>query len=570
MNVDTFQLQGDEVINCDVCIVGSGAAGMTIACELEGSDIDVVLLDAGGTKYDAELQETLRGEVAEGSVHYPPDMYRRRILGGATTIWGGRCVPLSPIDLEHRDYVPYSGWPISWDELERYYPAAQTYCEAGHYAYDVVRALGDAAHATISDFAEVDVEASQIERFSPPTDFGRTYWERIARSGNVRVLLHAKAIRLQEAGRIIAKLEAEGGGTRRLTVHARHYVLAMGGLETPRLLMTSDVTRRGGIGNDGGALGRFYMCHMENTFGLLRLCPQTRPVMFGIERAPEGVYVCRKFTISAAAQRREKLLNTTARPDHPLISDPKHRNGVLSAMYLAKGTTNSEYRRKLAIIEIARRDTLLRDYQFWAAHLTNIGLDGVTVARFGIDWLRQRTFARRKLPFVAYQSPDGTYPLDVNAEQIPDPANAVTLSSTYGPDGLRQIRVNWRPTDQDVDSLFRTTKLMSAAFAQTDCGTLEFDEAELMSAIRSSTPVGGHHIGTARMANCPAYGVVDRHCKVYGLENLHLAGSAVFPTCGHANPTLTIVALSIRLSERLMYLIKAKPAAGHLVHTQAA
>jgi choline dehydrogenase-like flavoprotein len=569
MTVDGLSLEDGAAVGCDICIVGAGAAGITLACELDGSGLDVVLLEAGGSKYSAALQEELRGEVAEGSVHCPPNMYRRKILGGATTIWGGRCVPLSPIDLGYRNHVPHSGWPIFWQELERYYPESQVYCESGHYSYRADDALGDAAGPTIEGFADPDIEDHQIERFSPPTDFGKVYRKRLAMSGNVRLVLGAKVVRVHEAGATVAMLDAEFKSGRRFIVRARHYVLATGGLEIPRLLMASDETRRGGIGNEGGALGRFYMCHIENTLGLLRLNPPTRPVKFDFGRTSDGIYVRNKFTISPEAQKRERLLNTTARLHYPMIADPAHRNGVLSAMYIAKDLIIPEYRRKLATIEIANRDRLTRNSRFWAAHLANIGLDGLGVARFGVDWLRRRIIARRKLPFVVFRSRDGSYPLDINAEQIPDPANTVTLAHSRGTDGIRQIRINWRLTEQDIDSLHRTMLLMRAALARSGCGTLEFDTAQLTDQIRSSTPVGGHHIGTARMADNPAQGVVDQHCKVHGMDNLHLAGSAVFPTCGHANPTLTIVALSIRLAKRLRFLTQEKPAVAHFSEIQA-
>ena len=557
MIIPSESLEAGQALDCDVCIVGSGAAGMTIACELDGSGLKILLIEAGGPAYSAKEQEALRGEVEEGSAHTTPDMYRRRMLGGATTIWGGRCVPLSPLDLEARAHVPHSGWPITWAELERHYPKAQRYCEAGDYAYTVSGALGAAAPQTVQGFADADLDATEIERFSPPTDFGRIYLQRLAVSKDVSVMLRAKAVRLQDVDGEITALEGETAPGRGFTVRARHFVLAMGGLETPRLLMNSDATRRGGIGNEGDALGRFYMCHAENTLGLLRLRPADRAAVVHFERAADRTYVRRKFTLSAAAQARDGLLNTAARLHYPLIADPAHRNGVLSAMYLVKDAIIPEYRRKLATIERANRDLMARDLRFWASHAANIGLDSIGVARFGVDWLRRRTFARRKLPFVVFQSRDGSYPLDVNAEQIPDPSNRVTLAGSPGPDPHRQVRVSWRLMDQDVDSLLRSMLVMQAAFARSGCAVLEFDEAHLAAQIRSSTPVGGHHIGTARMADDPAQGVVDRHCRVHGVANLHLAGAAVFPTCGHANPTLTIVALAVRLADRLKHVAQA-------------
>ena len=566
MILDALNLAPGTGLEADLCIVGGGAAGLSLACALEGSGLSVLLLEAGGRKFAAAAQEGLNGEVAEGSIHSPPNMYRRRVLGGATSIWGGRCVPFDPIDLERRAWVPQSGWPIGWDALSAHYPAAQRYFEAGAYAYDVTEALGPGALPTIEGFDDPDVTASRIERFSPPTDFGKAHHDRLAASSTARVLLNAQAVRLVAEGGPVEALECASAPGRGFTVRARRYVLATGGLEVPRLLMASDASRRGGLGNEGGALGRYYMCHAENTLGRLRLQPSDRPVALDFETTPDGVYVRRKFGLSDAAQRREGLLNTIFRLHYPLIADPAHGSGVLSAMYLVKDAILPEYRRKLATIEIANRGKMKRDGRFWASHMANVLRDSPGVLNFGQAWLRKRTFASRKLPFVVVRSRDGSYPLDVNAEQVPNAESRVTLGRETDALGLPRLRVDWRLHPADVDSLVRSMKLARAAFARSGVARLDFDDATIEDEVRASTPVGGHHIGTARMSETPRDGVVDADCAVHGVPNLYIASSAVFPTCSHANPTLTIVALALRLAEHLKTRAAqdAAPAAGRL------
>jgi len=549
--LDALSLAPGTSLEADLCIVGGGAAGLSLACALEGSGLSVLLLEAGGRKFDAAAQGGLNGEVAEGSIHSPPHMYRRRVLGGATSIWGGRCVPFDPIDLERRDWVPQSGWPIGWEALSAYYPAAQQYFEAGAYAYDVPEALGPGAPPTIEGFDDPDITASRIERFSRPTDFGKANSARLAASTQVRVLLNAHAVRLVAENGPVEMLEGASAPGRGFTVRARRYVLATGGLEVPRLLMASDPSRRGGLGNEGGALGRYYMCHAENTLGRLRLLPANRPIALDFETTADGIYVRRKFGLSDAAQRREGLLNTIFRLHYPLIADPAHGSGVLSAMYLVKDAILPEYRRKLATIEIANRGRMQRDTRFWLAHMANVLRDSPGVLNFGQKWLRKRTFASRKLPFVVVRSRDGSYPLDVNAEQVPNPDSRVTLGRETDAFGLPRLRVDWRLHPADVDSLVRSMKLARAAFARSGVARLEFDDATIEDEVRASTPVGGHHIGTARMSETPRDGVVDADCAVHGVPNLYIASSAVFPTCSHANPTLTIVAMALRLADHL-------------------
>jgi len=553
LKYDTTTLEHGSTIQCDVCIVGSGAAGVTLAGELDGSGLITLVIEAGGAKYLARQQTALQGEVANDSSHTTPDMYRRRMLGGATSIWGGRCVPLSPIDLEVRDYVPHSGWPISWQELDRFYPAAQSYCQVGNYDYTVRTAIGKNAPPTIEGYADPDVETNDIERFSPPTDFGKVYLSKLTKSSNVRLALNTKAVRLNQSGSIVESLTAATANGREIRILARHYILAMGGLETPRLLMLSDPTRRGGLGNDNGLLGRFYMCHVENTVGLLRLHANANPVV-DFERSIDGVYVRRKFRLSREALDQHRLLNTVARLHYPLPADPSHGNGLLSAMYIVKDVIIPEYRRKFATLELANFEGQTRDAKFWLSHAGNVTRDAGLVARFGVHWIRRRILAKRKLPFVVFHSRNSAYPLDFSAEQIPARENAATLAESLDADGRRRIRVNWRLMPQDVDSLTRTIRLLRDSFERSGCGELVINGERLEEQISRSTPTGGHHIGTTRMATDPTQGVVDQNCTMHGISNLHIAGAAVFPTCGHANPTLTIVALSVRLAEHVKRL----------------
>lgn len=551
MIINALTLPPGVVMHADVCIVGGGAAGLTLASALEGSGLSVLLLEAGGRKFAQAAQDGLRGEVADGSPHPPPNMYRRRVLGGATAIWGGRCVPLDPIDLERRSWVPHSGWPIGWNDLAPYYPRAQAFCEAGAYAYTAREALGPSAPPVIAGLEDPDLLADRLERFSRPTDFGKANFEHLAASSAVRIVLNAQALRLVAPDGPVRRLEAAAAPGLTFSVRAARYVLASGGLEVPRLLMASDTTRRGGLGNEGGALGRFYMCHAENTLGLLRLQPAKRAVTLHFETTADGTYVRRKLAIAEAAQRREGLLNTAFRLHYPLISDPGHGSGVLSAMYLVKDVIMPEYRRKLATVEIARRGLMVRDGRFWMRHVANVARDAPGVFMFGQNWLRKRTLASRKLPFVVIASRQGAYPLDVNAEQIPDPDNRVTLTRQRDALGVPRLQVDWRMRGQDVDSLVRSLHVARDAFARSGCASLELDEELLEDAARASTPVGGHHIGTARMAASPRQGVVDADCAVHGVPNLFVASAAVFPTCGHANPTLTLVALALRLADHL-------------------
>lgn len=525
-----------------VCIAGAGAAGITLACELEALGVDVLLLEAGGPGWRGGVsQDPYRG--SSGGAHPPPGHFRRRAFGGSTTLWGGRCVPYDPIDFEPRAYVPGSGWPIAYDEVARHYPAALAYCDAGAAEFDPTEALPGAAPLLPGARASGAETAlcERLERYSLPTDFGRRYRRRLERSSRVRVVSHAQVVRLVRAddGGRIAALEFVARGGRRQRVRAERFVLALGGIETVRLLWASDPCGTG-YGNQADCLGRYYTCHLENVIGTVR--PPAPATALDFERTRDGVYARRKLQLAAAVQRRERLLNIAFRLHYPSVADAAHRSAVLSAVYLAKRALVPEYRRIL---------THGADDGDWAAHLRNVVGGAPSLARFGLRWIARRVLARRKLPYVLVGNADGSYPIEFNAEQTPLPDSRITLGSELDAYGMPRVHVQWRFCERDVDSICRAYRVLGDGLAAQAGWRLEVDFATLRERVRHSAPVGGHHLGGARMADAPARGVVDTRCAVFGLPNLYVAGAAVFPTSGHANPTLTIAAMAVRLAHHL-------------------
>jgi choline dehydrogenase-like flavoprotein len=173
------------------------------------------------------------------------------------------------------------------------------------------------------------------------------------------------------------------------------------------------------------------------------------------------------------------------------------------------------------------------------------------LAKFAGDWLFKMKVARRKLPYTLVPNADGSFPLEFNSEQTPVSSNRVTMTQQVDRHGLRRVHLAWRLCQNDVDSAYRGILVLRDAINKGAAARLLFDEEELRDRIGRSTPLGGHHIGTARMASTERSGVVGPDCVVFGLSNLFIASSAVFPTSGQANPTLTIVALALRLAKRI-------------------
>jgi len=543
MILDATRLDTSQPLRADVCIVGAGAAGITLACELDGTGIDVLLLDAGAANGRGEVSQDPYEGTADG-LHPTPRFFRRRGFGGTTAIWGGRCLPYDPIDFEARDYVPGSGWPIPYDEVARHYPEAMRYCDAGAYEFDARKAFTSPGALIPGMHTGDGVLADGIERYSLPTNFGKRYREQLTRSTNVRVLGNAQVLKLVRHGARVGSLEGQlHDDGPRFWALAQRFVLATGGLETPRLLLASE-RDSGGLGNEFDNVGRYYTCHVENFVGTLR--PRQRGTAFHFEKTRDNVYGRRRLTIDAETQRRERLLNISFRLHFPNVADASHRSAVLSAVYLARRTLIPEYRRVVqhGVDGATHRDRL-------PAHLRNVAAGVPRLAAFAFDWTRRRILAERKLPYVLVPNADGSFAIEFNAEQTPMRDSRVTLNGRSDQFGVPRVHVGWRFGDADVDSICRSFRLLRDRVQASGAASLDLDDGALRDTIAASMPLGGHHIGTTRMAASPRDGVVDTNGEVFGAANLFVASASVFPTSSHANPTLTIVAMAIRLAAHL-------------------
>lgn len=522
----------------DVCIVGTGAAGMTLAMELDGGPLRVLLIDPGALKPGAATPQDLYEGSTDGA-HPDPSHFRRAGYGGSTRIWGGRCVPYDPVDFLRREHVPNSGWPIAHEDIARHHDAAMRYLDAGENAFQASTAIGGGASMFPFRLPSQDIVVDAIERYSLPTDFGKRYHDRLKASKNVFAVGELRALRIlppnaQGLNRLACMLTRSQQG---IELQARHIVLATGGIETPRILLNSNV------GNEHDLVGRYYTCHVEKIHGVVRC--RTPGTIFDFERTRDGVYARRKILFSETAQARERLTNIAFRLHYPDVSQASHRSAVLSAVYLAKRTLIPEYRR---ILQHSSEET---EQVRSMPHLMNVVKGTPELAGFAFKWLTQRVLAERKLPYVLVPNPDNSFPLEFNAEQIPLRDSRVTLSDELDAHGLRKVHVQWRKCDHDVTAIARAYRLLKRELEASGQCTVEFNDARLEQDLEGAFAVGGHHIGTARMGATPQEGVVDVNGEVFGHPGIHVAGSAAFPTSSHANPTLTIVAQSIRLAQHL-------------------
>jgi choline dehydrogenase-like flavoprotein len=546
MILDAGDLNDGATLSADICIVGAGAAGITLALELAGGSLSVLLLESGGLKAETAVQDLYQGSVADERLHSPPDRYRQRRFGGTTTIWGGRCMPFDAIDFEPRDFMPNSGWPIDRSDLDPFYPKANRLCEAGEFTYTAGAAFQRSLRPMIEGFRSDHFTTDTLERFSCPTDFGARYGHRLEAAANVRVMLHSNvtAIQLAADGTRVESLAVRTLTGRKFTATARHFVVATGGLEVPRLLLASHDVQRKGIGNQHDLVGRYYMCHLAGTIGALTIDGPLGAVWNGYDVSDEGIYCRRRIALTADTQRRQRIGNFVARLHHPRITDPDHRNAILSALFLAKFIIPYEYGKRLHGDEKASLGT-------WMKHIRNVLGGTLDAAGFAWHMLKDRKLAERKFPSIIIKPKANLFSLDFHAEQEPNPTSRVSLMSEVDALGMPKLHVDWRYTANDVTTVSRSIALLTQDIGSSGVGRFLYDPASIEFEMTRYGAYGGHHIGTARMGTDPRTSVVDPNCTVHGVANLSIASAAVFPTSSQANPTLTVVALALRLAGRL-------------------
>ncbi|MBB4140029.1 GMC family oxidoreductase [Microbacterium invictum] len=453
------------------------------------------------------------------------------------------------MDFEERPWVPLSGWPFPREHLTRYLKVAMTLCEAGTYSFDARMARS----ATPELFPGLDgdgIVTYPLERWSPPTHFGKRYRRRMASSSSISVLLNATCthIQLAASGQSVDHIVVNRTMDDSRAVYARRFVLAAGGLENARLLLSADDVAPTGVGNTTDCVDRFYQTHVFGCFASVQLNPGSPRAHVAFDRDAQGVYFRRRIWFTPDAQEQHQVLNTVFFPVRPPTGATGHRSALFSGVYLVK-----------MLLAAARRPTkaasLLRDEKesvkshaaVFFRHLPS-AVPELYRAFSG------RYIGTRRLPAVLPADGLSSYHLQFQAEQVPNADARVTLGQRLDDLGMRRLVVSPSSTALDIESVVRTHKLLDVRLRSSGLGKLVFDEDELRRSIEDAmvhVNSGAHHIGTTRMSDDPTRGVVDRNCKVHNIDNLYLTGASVMPTSGHANPTLTIVALAIRLGEHL-------------------
>jgi choline dehydrogenase-like flavoprotein len=520
---DFRELEPGRTLSADVCVVGCGAAGITIARELANSRTSVIVLESGGLQFDPAIQSLYAGTQVPD--YFALDASRFRLLGGTTLVWGGWCAPLQELDFERRDWVRHSGWPIGLAELLPYYRRAQAYCQLGRYRYEIGEWPTVAKEALDLDPARL---AHRIWQLSPPTRFGETYIAELTSAANLHVLLHATAVELvsDESATAVTGVRIRDLGGRTATVRARVYIVACGGIETTRLLLASRGVEEAGIGNRHDVLGRYFMEHPHPDAGAVVVTGDAGRLRAYVGRRTGNEQRVVGFGPSRTAQARHGILNSSIAIGDATRGDPS--DGLAS------------------LLTISRSFEARRWPESLGSHVMNMLRD--------LDDLFSEAWHR---------STDGEvrgYFLTARTEIAPDPANRITLDRELDALGMNRVRLEWKASRLDRVSVATTMRLLAEEFGRLGVGRIRVNELLYEDDGRWLENLSwfGHHMGTTRMSRSPGTGYVDADCRVHGIGNLYIAGASVFPTSGYANPTLTVLALTLRLVDHVRGTVLAR------------
>lgn len=549
LHADQLLGAAQAIPECDVVIVGAGAAGIVIALELAKSGLRVNLIESGVETFSERIQKLADASGEAESDHPPMLEATRRQIGGTSAIWGGRVVPFDPIDFEDRSWIPNSAWPVAFSEIAPLFGRVCEYLRCGKPVFDIREVPGIAQTSIVPGLPHGEIDTVSLERWSV-MNFGVEYAAQLRESDRVRVICGLTCVEVEctPDGRAVSGIRAKTLDGRACTLVAPRYILSCGGLNTTRLLLNSDRVHRGGIGNHSDKLGRYYTGHINGKIAEVRFSTPPAKTIFGFDRDEQGVYLRRRFAFSADYQRKHGLANITSWLVNADISDPAHGNGILSFAYL---TLSSPFGRYLAS-EAIRKSAIKGEIQgSTGAHVWNMLRDLPRTAVFIPTFGYKRYLARRKVPGFFQYSRSNTYMLQFFGEQIPDPENRVTLADETDELGTRRLRIRARYSREDARHVVEAHKHWDDYLRRSGCGQLRYLSDDLEQAVLDQAGDGFHQIGTTRMSERPEDGVVNPDGRVHGIDNLYLASSSTFVTSSQANSMFTILAFALRLADHL-------------------
>jgi choline dehydrogenase-like flavoprotein len=530
MIIDSNNLLKSTHHDFTYCIIGGGVAGITLANELESSGESICILEGGDESFTLDSQSLYAPETPP--TQYEDTTYNRlRFLGGSSNHWENNTSEFTTLDFEQRDWVPDSDWPISYDDVKTFYTQAANYCGTGEDSYNTEFW---SKKFDISDPLENsnNLKTNIVKASTPPTRFFQNFGDNLKKSENVKVFKNANFndIDFNEINKKIEKVTFSNYSKIQHTVNAQFFILCTGGIENARLMLIINEKYKNKVGNRYDNVGRYFMEHPVLRAAKLYPTDKAHFSIYTMRKSIDTRMVSGFIELSLQSMRKKQTNNLRI----PLFENSQFQisEGIESFHALKQGSD----------------EKWLPD--FFGQHIINILSDIDMVS----EAVARKTFDAK---LFDYASDFGGYDLPIMIEQTPKRDNRIYLGKELDNFGLKKHLVDWTLHKDDIQHMWESLEVVANELGQLGIGRLkimkEFEERLLTEKLFFSH----HHMGTTRMAKNEGKGVVDGDCKVFNTQNLYICGSSVFTTGSHVPPTLTIIALTLRLAKHLSKQLKA-------------
>lgn len=473
--------EGIDFSGYDVCICGSGAAGITLALKLAEQDKKVLLLEGGDKDFTQRSQDLYKGKSV--GITYYLDIWRLRFFGGTTNHWAGRCRPFVKEDFYEREINGLPGWPISFEDMQQYLPETK-------------KILGLPAENTFKALPGSHIQGGRFipDEFivSDPVRFGKKYAKDLKNNNNITLVLNASAtnITLNDSLDSVASIEVKNFEGQSRVVRSDKFVIAMGAIETPRLLLNSNSQIQTGIGNQTDMVGRCFMEHFNIHLG-------------------------------------------------DFVENPDQWDGLEQMQFFVE----PEYRIQNHLGSGNLCFSIVNQYKAYGRTAELKELLMKLSCKLGIAGSMQ---------FLHQYQCLGEGSIQTMLEQFPNKNSRVRLSEERDEMGMQRVTLDWEMSDKDKSSIRRLATEMAQDFASSGLGRVKLADYIVNDDEEIITAPHAHQMGSTRMAKSAEHGVVDPNCRVFGINNLYIAGSGIFPTGGGGNPTMPLIQLTLRLADHLL------------------
>lgn len=534
-----------EAFDHDVCVIGAGHAGLTLALQLSRAGKRVLLFESGYDHVASDVQKLALAELPDPKRHDSMEVATSRRLGGTSNLWGARCQPFDPVDFERDRPFAKRHWPISYDDILPYYEQACRLVDAGAPVFT--------APIEGYNLPQDEFEYTRLERYSRTPQMQRLHRREIVSSENIKIYLGCTLNDILHDNGSVVAIEIKVKGGRVLRVGVSKLVLACGGVEVTRLLLSMQARSGSLFGGPCGPLGKNYMGHVIGEVADITWKSRVLDENTDYYIDEYDTYVRRRLTPTRKTQYENALPNICFWTVAPPFSDHRHKSGILSLGFLA-----------LSIPLLGRIFTAeairLRYVPSGTPrlpHIRNIIFELPKTVAFAFTFAYKKFLAKTKYPAFFVRNREMTYGLSYHSEQSPFAESQITLLDTTDANGLRRVKIDLKCDRKDAEAIFAAHERLDGWLRKYEIGYLTYRQPKekTVQAIMELFAHGTHQIGTVPMGECPQEAIVDKNLKCYDFDNLYVCSSATFPMSGQCNPTLSIVAFSCRLADHLAKVI---------------